>query len=63
MILWVILPLILVLEIVLKALFCNLLTLLNSFYMLHFTMATHNANEYVRENSTKLLSYCMEDSS
>ena len=22
-------------------------------------MATHNANEYVRENSTKLLTYCM----
>ena len=29
--------------------------------MLHPTMATHNANEYVRENSTKLLTYCMED--
>ena len=31
--------------------------------MLHPTMSTHNANEYVRENSTKLLTNCVEDSS
>ena len=54
----------LVLEIIFKALFCNLFNfILNSFYVLHPTMATHNANEYVRENSTKLLTYCMEHSS
>ena len=31
--------------------------------MLHPTMAMYNANEYVRENRIKLLTYCMEDSS